>query len=213
MDNRNFDCKAGGRLFPARRRGQPGHRHPKPVRRLRRGRRALSGENGFIGMGPTVQEGLMENERLVNAGWVPLSPCRAARLRCGHVLQRHPPDVWPPRCWADSRCRPGGSGQLATPAGALRHGGAPWICATGPEGHCGHGAGGPGGRPKVVSGCTLPSHRCKCVNHIVTDLCVIDVTKEAGHCEIRKGHTVEEIQAAVEPVLLVSPDLKEMAGR
>ena len=24
------------------------------------------------------------------------------------------------------------------------------------------------------------------------------------------GHTVEEIQAAVEPVLLVSPDLKEM---
>lgn len=28
--------------------------------------------------------------------------------------------------------------------------------------------------------------------------------------EIRKGHTVEEIQAAVEPVLLVSPDLKEM---
>ncbi|MFR5860394.1 MAG: hypothetical protein ACLUES_01445 [Flavonifractor plautii] len=49
----------------------------------------------------------------------------------------------------------------------------------------------------------------KCVNHIVTDRCVIDVTEEAGLSGIRKGHTVE-IQAAVEPVLLVSPDLKEM---
>ena len=51
----------------------------------------------------------------------------------------------------------------------------------------------------------------KCVNHIVTDRCVIDVTEEGlVLSEIRKGHTVEEIQAAVEPVLLVSPDLKEM---
>ena len=40
---------------------------------------------------------------------------------------------------------------------------------------------------------------------------VIDVTEEGlVLSEIRKGHTVEEIQAAVEPVLLVSPDLKEM---
>ena len=61
------------------------------------------------------------------------------------------------------------------------------------------------GSPKVVSRCTLPLTAVRCVDHIVTDRCVIDVTEE-----IRKGHTVEEIQAAVEPTLLVSPDLKEM---
>ena len=67
------------------------------------------------------------------------------------------------------------------------------------------------GSPKVVSRCTLPLTAVKCVNHIVTDRCVIDVTEEGlVLSEIRKGHTVEEIQAAVEPVLLVSPDLKEM---
>ena len=32
-------------------------------------------ENGFIGIGPTVQEGLMKNERFVNAGGVPFVPC------------------------------------------------------------------------------------------------------------------------------------------
>ena len=67
------------------------------------------------------------------------------------------------------------------------------------------------GSPKEVSRCTLPLTTVKCVNHIVTDRCVIDVTEEGlVLSEIRKGHTVEEIQAAVEPVLLVSPDLKEM---
>ena len=51
----------------------------------------------------------------------------------------------------------------------------------------------------------------RCVNHIVTDRCVIDVTGEGlVLSEIRKGHTVEEIQDAVEPQLIISPELKEM---
>ena len=67
------------------------------------------------------------------------------------------------------------------------------------------------GSPKVVNQCTMPLTALSCVNHIVTDRCVINVTKEGlVLSEIRKGHTVEEIQAAVEPKLLVAPDLIEM---
>ena len=67
------------------------------------------------------------------------------------------------------------------------------------------------GSPKIVKECTLPLTAVRCVNHIVTDRCVIDVTGEGlVLSEIRKGHTVEEIQAAVEPQLIISPELKEM---
>ena len=67
------------------------------------------------------------------------------------------------------------------------------------------------GSPKIVNQCTLPLTAVRCVNHIVTDRCVIDVTPEGLLLsEIRKGHTVEEIQAAVEPKLLVASNLIEM---
>ena len=67
------------------------------------------------------------------------------------------------------------------------------------------------GAPKVVNQCTMPLTAIRCVDHIVTDRCVINVTPEGlVLAEIRKGHTVEEIQAAVEPKLLVAPDLIEM---
>ena len=67
------------------------------------------------------------------------------------------------------------------------------------------------GSPKIVKECTLPLTAVRCVNHIVTDRCVIDVTGEGlVLSEIRKGHTVEEVQAAVEPKLLIAPGLIEM---
>ena len=67
------------------------------------------------------------------------------------------------------------------------------------------------GAPKLVERCALPLTCQGEVDTVVTELAVIDVTEEGlVLSEIRKGHTVEEIQAAVEPVLLVSPDLKEM---
>ena len=91
MDNRNFIAKRAAAYF-----------RPGDVVNLGIGIPSLCGsyavdgvlfqsENGFIGIGPTVQEGLMKNERFVNAGGVPFVP-RAGeqRLRCGHVLQRHP---------------------------------------------------------------------------------------------------------------------------
>ena len=63
--------------------------------------------------------------------------------------------------------------------------------------------------PSAGTVCKVPG--VKCVDHVVTERCVIDVTGEGlVLSEIRRGHTVEEIQAAVEPRLIVAPDLKEM---
>lgn len=67
------------------------------------------------------------------------------------------------------------------------------------------------GRAKIVNECTLPYTGRKCVDHIVTELCVIDVTENGLLLrEVRRGHTAEEIQGMVEPALLIAEDLKEM---
>ena len=67
------------------------------------------------------------------------------------------------------------------------------------------------GSPKIVKECTLPYTGRRCVDHIVTERCVIDVTPEGLMLtELRRGHSIEEIQAAVEPELIISPELKEM---
>lgn len=67
------------------------------------------------------------------------------------------------------------------------------------------------GRPKIVKECSLPYTGRRCVNHIVTELCVIDVTDDGMVLrEIRKGHTVADIQTKVEPALIISSDLREM---
>ena len=189
MDNRNFIAKRAAAYF-----------RPGDVVNLGIGIPSLCGsyavdgvlfqsENGFIGIGPTVQEGLMKNERFVNAGGVPFVPVPGSSafdvamsfnvIRCGRLA--------------------------ATVLGAMD------LCNGARKVIVAMELVAKDGSPKVVSRCTLPLTAVKCVNHIVTDRCVIDVTEEGlVLSEIRKGHTVEEIQAAVEPVLLVSPDLKEM---
>ena len=193
MDNRNFIAKRAAAYF-----------RPGDVVNLGIGIPSLCGsyavdgvlfqsENGFIGIGPTVQEGLMKNERFVNAGGVPFVPVPGSSafdvamsfnvIRCGRL----------------------------PPGRAFGMGGAMDLCNGARKVIVAMELVAKDGSPKVVSRCTLPLTAVKCVNHIVTDRCVIDVTEEGlVLSEIRKGHTVEEIQAAVEPVLLVSPDLKEM---
>lgn len=65
--------------------------------------------------------------------------------------------------------------------------------------------------PKIVKKCTLPLTRKECVNLIVTDLAVIEVTKDGLLLEeIAPGFTPEEVQAVTEPQLIISSDLKEM---
>lgn len=66
-------------------------------------------------------------------------------------------------------------------------------------------------KPKIVKKCTLPLTAPECVDLIVTDVAVIEVSPEGLVLkEFVPGWTSEEIQAITEPRLIIAPDLKEM---
>lgn len=67
------------------------------------------------------------------------------------------------------------------------------------------------GMPKIMKKCTLPLTAVGCVNLIVTELCVLEVTR-AGllMTEINPEFTVAEVQARTEAELIISPKLKPM---
>jgi len=67
------------------------------------------------------------------------------------------------------------------------------------------------GEPKILKKCSLPLGGVKCVNMIVTDLSVMEFTKEGLVLkELAPGVTVEEIKAKTEAKFKVSPNLKEI---
>jgi 3-oxoacid CoA-transferase subunit B len=67
------------------------------------------------------------------------------------------------------------------------------------------------GKPKILKKCSLPLTGLKCVNHIVTEYALIDVTPEGLVLrELAPGVTVEQVQAITEPRLKVAPDVREM---
>ena len=60
------------------------------------------------------------------------------------------------------------------------------------------------GSRKIVNQCSLPLTALECVDHIVTEQCVIDVTPEGLVLrEVRQGRTPEDIQRQVEPELII----------
>ncbi len=66
------------------------------------------------------------------------------------------------------------------------------------------------GKPRIIKNCSLPLTGKECVNLIITDLAVIEVTKKGLVLkEIVPGNTVEEVQALTEPKLIIAEDLKE----
>lgn len=69
----------------------------------------------------------------------------------------------------------------------------------------------PKGGIKILKKCTYPLTAPACVDLIVTDLAVIEVTK-AGLLlkEIAPGWAIEEVQAFTEPRLMVVEDLREI---
>jgi 3-oxoacid CoA-transferase subunit B len=67
------------------------------------------------------------------------------------------------------------------------------------------------GKPKIVKKCSYPLTAKECVDLIITDLAVIEVTpKGLVLKEVAPGWTAKEIQALTEPRLKLAPDLKEM---
>lgn len=67
------------------------------------------------------------------------------------------------------------------------------------------------GQPRILKRCTYPLTAARCVNLVVTDLAVMEVTERGLLLkEIAPGWTVAEVQAITEAKLMISPDLKEI---
>ncbi|GAA3905983.1 succinyl-CoA--3-ketoacid CoA transferase subunit B [Gibbsiella dentisursi] len=69
------------------------------------------------------------------------------------------------------------------------------------------------GKPKVVNACSYPLTGRRCVDHIVTEQCVIDVTPDGlVLVELLEGLTPDDIQSQVEPRLIVPASPKVMSA-
>ncbi len=67
------------------------------------------------------------------------------------------------------------------------------------------------GGPKIVKQCTYPLTAVACVNTIITDVAVIEVTPQGLELlEVAPGWTVAEVQAITEPRLIYSEPVREM---
>lgn len=67
------------------------------------------------------------------------------------------------------------------------------------------------GEPRIVRQCKYPLTGKECVNTIITDISVIEVTDQGLLVkELAPGWTVEEIQSLTEPSLIIAQDLKEI---
>ena len=67
------------------------------------------------------------------------------------------------------------------------------------------------GQPRILKKCTYPLTTPECVNLIITDIAVIEVTdKGLVLKEVAPGWTPEEVQSLTEPKLIIDPDLREI---
>ena len=67
------------------------------------------------------------------------------------------------------------------------------------------------GNPKILKKCRLPYTAVKCITKIITEMCVIECTPDGLLLtEYNPEFTSEEIQAATEARLIISPELKPM---
>ena len=65
------------------------------------------------------------------------------------------------------------------------------------------------GQPKILKECRLPLTGKAVVNRIITDRAVIDVTPDGLKIvEVARGYTVDDIQSATEPTLLVDENVR-----
>lgn len=172
----------------------------------------LQTENGAMGMGPTPEEG-KEDKNLINAGGGAItllpgactfdSATSFAIIRGGHVnvsflgaLQVD--EKGNLANWIiPGKMAPGMGGAMDLVVGAKR------VILT--MEHTQKGA------PKILKECTLPLTAAGQVNMIITEMGVMDITPDGIVLkEIHPEFTVEQVQAATEAKLIISPDLKPM---
>jgi len=68
------------------------------------------------------------------------------------------------------------------------------------------------GGKKILENCNLPLTGVKCVDRIITDYCVMDVTERGLKLiEVAPGVSVAEVQELTEPRLIVEGEVKEIA--
>ena len=169
-------------------------------------------ENGFLGVG-AIAEGLNINDRMFNAGGIPYVAVPGA---CAFDVAMSFGIIRSGRMAATvlgalQVSEAGDISNWASPGRAFGMGGAMDLVNGARQvivamDHCTR-----DGKPKILKECTLPYTGRHCVNHIVTDLCVIDVVPEGLLLrEIAPGLTVEDVQAKTEPTLIIAPDLKVM---
>ena len=172
----------------------------------------LQTENGAMGMGATPAAG-EEDKNLINAGggYIALTPGACtfdsatsfAIIRGGHVnvsflgaLQVD--EKGNLANWIiPGKMAPGMGGAMDLVVGAKR------VILT--MEHTQKGA------PKILKECTLPLTAAGQVNMIITEMGVMDITPEGIVLrELHPEFTVEQVQAATEAKLIISPDLKPM---
>ena len=67
------------------------------------------------------------------------------------------------------------------------------------------------GKPKILKKCTLPLTGTEVVNTIVTEMCLIQVTKNGLVLkEIRSDLTIQDVQRVTEPTLLIEDEVQRM---
>lgn len=172
----------------------------------------LQSENGAMGMGPTPAAG-EEDNNLINAGggYITLLPGGStfdsatsfAIIRGGHVnvsflgaLQVD--ENGDLANWIiPGKMAPGMGGAMDLVVGAKK------VILT--MEHTQKGA------PKILKKCTLPLTASGQVNMIITEMGVMEITPEGiVLTEIHPEFTVEDVQAATEATLIISPNLKSM---
>lgn len=169
-------------------------------------------ENGLVGVG-ALAEGLQKVESFCNATAQEILPVPGAAamdtaLSFGIIRSGRMAGTVLGALQVSQR---GDISNWATPGRAFGMGGAMDLCNGAKKVIVAMEHTAKDGSPKILKECTLPYTGRGCVDHIVTELCVIDVTPEGLLLtEIAPGHTVEEILAKTEAELHVAANLKEM---
>ncbi|HYK42459.1 MAG TPA: CoA transferase subunit B [Thermoanaerobaculia bacterium] len=69
------------------------------------------------------------------------------------------------------------------------------------------------GEAKILRKCTLPLTGVRCVQRIITDLCVFDVDRERGELvlvELAPGTTEDDVRARTEAAFRVAPEVRSI---